>query len=208
MQDSCLSCYVNVVFWNVRSINNKTKDVLQVLDDGNIDIALIGETWFGEETNYYSKLIKDEGNFNVISQVRGSGKRGGGVAILVKNTIGFKPCKSNKFSTFEYADAILNLTCNDKVHLVYVYRLGETSTPVFFSELTDFLSDLSLKNEPLVVAGDYNIHWNEGHRPEVSKLNDIMNDFGLSQLVPYGATHRDGNMIDLLFCDVFIKYKV
>ena len=77
------------MLWNVRSLGNNLKHhfVQQTLEDQNIDIACITETWLSPDFGQDHTLseIKNFG-FNISSTSR-KGRRGGGVAILSSKTL-------------------------------------------------------------------------------------------------------------------------
>ena len=70
--------------WNVWSILNdeKLSNYLQVLEDNNIMIACITETWFDSKEGKFTATIKNAG-FEITHAHR-ENKRGGGVAIIYK----------------------------------------------------------------------------------------------------------------------------
>ena len=57
---------INILSWNVWSISNETKliDTLQILEDNDIHIACICETWFDCEKSKLTAIIGDAG-FNI-----------------------------------------------------------------------------------------------------------------------------------------------
>ena len=77
--------------WNVRSILNdeKRNNVLQVLEDYQIQIACITETWFDSKNGKFTADIKEAG-YELAHDFR-DGQRGGGTAILYKNNLNVKP---------------------------------------------------------------------------------------------------------------------
>ena len=79
-----------VMCWNVWSVLNGKKllNLLQILEDYNISIACITETWFDSKTGTFSSVIKKNG-FELHHAFR-EGKRGGGSAILYKSHLTIK----------------------------------------------------------------------------------------------------------------------
>ena len=79
-----LSITCNIFVWNVWSALNSEKltDLLLLLEDKNIQVACITETWFDSITANFTALIKERG-FEIVHSVR-EGKRGGGTAIIYK----------------------------------------------------------------------------------------------------------------------------
>ena len=113
---------VSCVLWNVRSICNKTDEVMQALDDANIDIGFITETWLEEHSGLTTHIIKGYG-FNICRTDRGS--RGGGIAVIYRNIV----CKevvfphyvSSSINSFEY-HAIQLTSTQEKYCIICLYR--------------------------------------------------------------------------------------
>ena len=70
--------------WNVRSVLNTEKldVVLQYMEDNNICIACLCETWFDAQNGTFTARIKKAGYD--IKHANRDGKRGGGVALIYK----------------------------------------------------------------------------------------------------------------------------
>ena len=79
-----MSTTLRCIAWNVQSICNKLYEVLSVLVDNDIDIALISETWLSQESSQITSILKQAG-YQIKHVFRQ--KRGAGVAILIKNTV-------------------------------------------------------------------------------------------------------------------------
>ena len=58
-----LSSSHRIRIWNVRSVakDEKLEGLLQILEDRNIYIACITETWFDRKNGKFTKSIKDYG---------------------------------------------------------------------------------------------------------------------------------------------------
>lgn len=74
---------LKIIFWNCRSIRNKSIELFNFLTDNNIDICLLSETWLkcGEKLTHR--------NYYCVRNDR-KGSTGGGVAILIKKSLKFK----------------------------------------------------------------------------------------------------------------------
>ena len=68
--------------WNVRSIlkDLKLNNVLQVLEDNDIQVACLCETWFDSQNGTFTATIKAAG-YEILHDNRDD-KRGGGTEIL------------------------------------------------------------------------------------------------------------------------------
>ena len=74
-----------MIVWNVRSLLNvqKLANLLQTLEDNDIQVACLCETWFDQQIGTFTPTIKAAG-FEIKHATR-EGKKGGGAAILYNN---------------------------------------------------------------------------------------------------------------------------
>ena len=185
--------------WNVQSLCNKVDEVISILSDNNIELAFFSETWFSSQENTITALLKSAG-FDITHFYRK--KRGAGVGILWHKNLDkkIKVIRTTRdFSTFQYQNLFFH--GNFKINLICLYRLQETSFSLFIEELNSLLSDQD-PSHPLVLLGDFNVHFENNESGEVKKLLDITSSFGLSQFV-VGPTHKLGHTLDLIFANSF-----
>ena len=67
----------------------------------------------------------------------------------------------------------------------------------FFTEFSDYLENVVLCKEQLVVVGDFNIHVDVPNDSDSSKFLDLLESFSLQQHV-VGPTHIHGHTLDLV----------
>lgn len=79
--------YINILQWNTRSITSNRESLESFLENENIHIACISETWLKDTTNF--RLSK----YSIICENREDGK--GGVAILIRNNLVWRPFEIN-----------------------------------------------------------------------------------------------------------------
>ena len=71
---------------NVRSIRNKALLVRDYIDERELDVVALTETWLGEDkTTAVSELCGED--FTFVHQPRGGARRGGGVGVLFRKTL-------------------------------------------------------------------------------------------------------------------------
>ena len=132
---------LNLLTWNVQSLCNKIHVFLQVLNDENIDIACIQETWFHSETNTITSTLKEAG-YNIAHVFR-TEKRGTGVAIIWKEKFQSKKqiCKiqPKTYDSLQYQCMSFNF--KPKLLVISIYRLQEIPFKQFLVDLEDLLSD-------------------------------------------------------------------
>jgi len=141
--------FCKILHWNVWSILEKRKFLLyfQILNDNQIDIALVNETWFQSEKGLFSKRAKDSG-YNVFHAFR-ENKRGGGVAIFYKNTLSIKDLNASTslYSSFEFSSVIVSLKSASKILLVSIYRKQEIHYSIFRDEWMEFMDQLMKRGD-------------------------------------------------------------
>ena len=176
-------------------MQNKLDDLIALLEDAGIDVAAITETWFTSQHNSYTAIIRDKGyeicHFNRDSQ------RGGGVALIYRNSYKLNSTKTYSFESFECILVSISGTSSRPLNFIVVYRYGELSPTLFLSEFYNFIDGIFIHFKNLVILGDFNLHINETFNASIIKFCDILASFGLSQLVEH-PTHEQGNIIDLI----------
>ena len=194
----------NVMIWNVWSIlnENKLKNFLQILDDNDIKLACVTETWFDSEVGTFSKVIKDEGY--ILHHAYRNNRRGGGCAILCRKDIYMKKeeASTEEYNSFEYSSASFNLDSRHKLYMICVYRKQEVSYDMFLEELTVFMDKAILMSDYLLIVGDFNIWIDNEANSKTTQLIQLMNAYGLNQMVK-DPTHRDGHTLDHIYVNEY-----
>lgn len=189
-----LSC----ALWNVRSICNKPDQVLQTLDNANIDIAFITETWLDNTSGNITYIIKNYG-FDILRTDRES--RGGGVAVIYRNikcTMLSPPYHvSSSINSFEYHITRFKTTY-ETYCIVCLYRKQEIPVSDFLEQV-DVLMDyvINTLTDVIIVLGDFNIHFDTINKASRDVI-DIFSSYGLDPLVGE-PTHVKGHTIDQIF---------
>ena len=183
--------------WNAQSLVNKVDDVLSILFDSKIDLACISETWFSDQSNTTTSVIKSAG-YNIAHVFRE--KRGAGVGIIWNNSLN-KQVRSKSvtklYDTFQYQNIIFHGKFS--INLMCIYRLQETSYSLFLQEFSEMLSDQDPRHS-LVLTGDFNVHFEKSNSQHVLDLAYLTSSFGLIQFVS-GPSNKFGHTIDLLFAN-------
>ena len=191
-QLATISCFL----CNARSLNNKIDLIVELLNDNQVDFAFITETWFSQESNAITSIIKQAGY--EIEHVYRS-KKGAGVAILWKSNFKVK-CnfKRKSYETFQFTNVEICGTV--KINVICIYRLQETSPAEFMLELDHLLSQYISKSDTIVLTGDFNFHFEKSELKDVIALTDVTSSYGLSQFVA-GPSHILGHTLDLVFAN-------
>jgi exonuclease III len=199
-----MSVKCKMLVWNVWSIAKEEKlgNFLQILEDRNISIACITETWFDRKNGTFSKTIKDAG-FKLNHDFR-TDKRGGGCAIIYKRNLLVKNGKasSSEFTSFEYSSIILTLKSRRKLLIVCVYRKQEIQFTVFHNEFTSYMDQVMKAGNMLCVVGDFNVWVDVDGDKEAETMLELMSTYGLEQNVN-GPTHREGHTLDQIYINPY-----
>ena len=146
------------MLYNPRSVVNKAENIMMTLEDRNVDIAAFCETWLVSKSNPTTAKIKQYG-YSIWHDYR-SEQRGGGTALIFKSSMKLSPISIKKFYTFECTAATLKSSCGTKIVFLVVYRTGNMCV-LLNEELDELISDLLLRCDCLVLAGDLNIHFDQ-----------------------------------------------
>jgi len=106
-------------------------------------------------------------------------------AFLPRDSFGISP------TTFEVIEASMSYCSLTLIVVVVIYCPGgDAITSQFYTELTAVLEQLANYSCPVVVTGDLNIHLDVVDDRDTRRLAELLDTFGLSQLVSE-PTHRD-----------------
>ena len=192
--------FENCLLWNAQSINNKINNFIQILEDNDINICCISETWLQTQNNTITAKLKESGytiyHFNRIS------KRGGGVAILLKSNYKTKFEKSLKYVSFEgIIQTVITSSNSANLTVIVIYRHFSEPFTLFLEEFYQFVEYVKLNFKFFVMCGDFNVHVNKSTDSETMKFMDILDTFSLQQTVN-SSTQKCGNILDLIItCD-------
>lgn len=160
----------------------------------NISIFFVTETWLTDMVNHTTAVIKSYG-YNIHHCYRDS-IRGGGVAIIYKPLFKVIRVTVNHNTSFESVTAKVKLQDNSFILCSCIYR-ADGRIPTFLSDLDNFLGDLFIKAEKLLVCGDFNIHLDVTNSNDTIQFHDIIDSYGLTQFVQH-PTHKSGHILDVV----------
>ena len=184
------------------------QNFLQILDDMNISLACVCESWFDSKEGLFSKMIKDSG-FKLHHAYREK-KRAGGVAILYKVHLSVKEGESSTslYLSFEFTCITLQTQSKKKIVVACIYRKQEVPFITFTEEFSIFIEKLVFRGDALMLVGDFNV-WVDIEDDEKGKqLLTLMQSYGMNQLIRE-QTHRGGHTLDQLYVNEFqlqVKY--
>ena len=182
---------------NTRSLVNKIEDLEVVINQNDVDIVCITETWL---TNNISNSVVDISNYTLVRKDRSADKRGGGVCTYIKSSIDFTTIDELNDSPFESLWVYLRpnrlprgFSC---LIIGIIYHPPQDDDATFTDHLISSL-DAALNKYPnagIMLVGDFN------------RLNYryISNHFNLRQTVKNPT--RGAAILDLIFTNLFHHY--
>ena len=206
----CLS--FNAATINCESANNKTLDLTDYISEQDIDVCCLTETWMTENDPVTAGELCPPGY--KLKSIPRKDRRGGGVAIILKQPLSLKPnqcCPPNSFQSFEHLNTvIIHPQCSKSINLTVVYRpprSNKNNIPisVFFDEISELFAVLCMTPDRLLITGDFNIHVDKPEDPAAAKFLSLLQSLGLVQHVTV-PTHVAGHTLDLVItredCDL------
>ena len=201
---------VKLGFVNCQSVCNKASEIAGYVVDNNIDILALNETWLhpGDVDNHVIGDLTPSGYlFHHIPRVG----RGGGVGVLIRNSLSVTKQPKLDASSFESIDLSIKAvsTC---IHLLVIYRIppskkNKLSPAMFLEEFSKLLENVSTSSGQLIIVGDINIHWDDMKNSERKKLVELLENYDLSQHIEQ-PTHVHGHTIDMVItrnCDNLLR---
>jgi len=192
---------INFGLLNARSVRNKSDIIAEYISDNDIDIMCITETWLTDSDN--DIMIRGDicpAGYKLF-QIPRQG-RGGGVAVIIKDTFTTTMCPSlSSIASLEYLELMVSYM-STSLRLIVVYRpppshKNKLTASVFFDEFERLLVYHTTTSGRLFICGDFNFHMNNIMNSDTVKFSKLLFSHNLTQHVE-GSTHRSGNTLDLL----------
>ena len=178
---------------NPRSVNNKGEAIHDLIVDNRLDICAITETWLHENAAVSVGNITPIG-YSTCHIPRQS--RGGGVAVVHRQSLPAKTVSNNKYTSFEYIETCVSGT-SDLLRVIVLYHPTGTFSPTFIEEFTDFLDRHVLTPGKLLLLGDFNFHVEDPSDTHAQRFVKLLESYNLKQHVTI-ATHEKGHTLDLV----------
>ena len=191
---------------NIRSVNNKIDDVRDLVQDRNIDVLTLCETWHEDADCVTIKRLRSL-EFNVLKTARPIDNKKsdsvnfvnhGGVAVIARH--GFSIAKidlKTMVVTFEYL--VVRIASKGASFIVIIVYRSDSVRPdrTFFSEFTKSLGAVATFSTPVTIVGDINIRLDRPDDGDTVTLLDDISRYDLSRFFTW-PTHHLGGLLDVV----------
>jgi hypothetical protein len=159
---------------------------------------MITETWIspGNEDNPQLSFLPD--GYKILHVPRPT-RRGGGVAIIYRECLNMQSHHVTPAKSFEGIEVVMTLA-SCCLRLITLYRPPPSpkngfSNKQFVTEFTDLVDSKITSAGKLIIAGDFNFHWDNPHNTATAQMKDVLYSANLIQHVT-GPTHLNGHTLD------------
>lgn len=195
----------NILYQNICSINNKTHLIEALLEEKpNLRAICISESWLDKDK---LELIKIN-NFHIGSSYCRELQDGGGVCILIDNSIEYKERTDISALSVEsnFEICAIDLLNVNKL-LINVYWPNSTKgIETFFTCLEKLLKMITNKdkNKCITIGGDFNVDFLKESKLK-RQLQNLMLTYDFHQLVkePTRVTKNSSTCLDLIFVNYY-----
>ncbi|CAJ1081981.1 LOW QUALITY PROTEIN: uncharacterized protein LOC116399339 [Xyrichtys novacula] len=131
--------------------------------------------------------------YSYLHQPRLTG-RGGGVAVIYKQTLKTTPAPTLSLHSFE--NISVKLPGPTPLVIVTIYRPPKPH-PSFLSDFSEFVTHLNTISSSVLLLGDFNFHIDNPTCKQASDFLDLLDTLNLTQHV-HSPTHSHGHTLDLV----------
>ena len=212
---------VRIGVMNVQSLGNKLDCVIDHITDNRIDIVGITETWLSNDDKNNMSVVNTclNNGYILLHRPRNTGRRGGGVGVLINNQINVKSrmiSVNPEITSFESMEVVITAG-SITIRLSVIYRMPPVKSKnglkqgTFCNEFNDYLEKLSCMNGNIVIVGDFNIDWLNTNGSERKQFCNILETFGFVQNI-CTETHRSHHLLDYIItrkdCNIISDFLV
>lgn len=200
---------MKIISWNVRSLVKNFVELSLILNDSNIDIININESWLGSDNSNSQFRLS---GFKIYRNDREGRKKGGGLCTYVKANL---KCDAQVYSNLNLSNQHLEALVLDiklpqtrPIIMINLYRPPSGKISEGIDQLQNILNQLPT-NAELFIAGDFNIDLSKENSPSHQAMKGFEHLNSLMQLINDSTriTNRSNTLIDHIYTNSeIIKY--
>ena len=193
---------LRIGLFNTRSVRNKLHHIAETLNEFDLDILCLTETWlFPSDIDIVRAALPKSHSIAHVPRTTTTGAPGGGVALIYSLAISNIKHGMAAFqaSSFELMGA--SFSCHRQIINIYiVYRPCHPGTDrAFMEEFGSFLDGLLLVGGNSVICGDFN-YWvdDPSSKPFSAEFVELLDLSNFENFVCF-PTHLSGHTLELIF---------
>lgn len=160
---------LSLCMMNTQSIRNKTADFVDYVCENEFDLVAVTETWLKAIDDSVRAQLCPTG-YKFLDKSR-EGRRGGGTALLYRDSLRVTMANSGQLESFEYSEWIVTPSASNNLRIFIFYRPPYSEDhrvpmSVFFDEFSNHIESVILSKEQLLIIGDFNIHVDVSSDPD------------------------------------------
>lgn len=192
---------LNIGLLNIRSLRNKVDYIVELLNEFNLDLLCLTETWLlGSDAGVIEAALPRTHELLQVPRPPNLGVRGGGVALVYSRALTgtrLLPLELD-LSSFEVMEVVTK-RARSVLRVALIYRPGHPGTDLtFMEEFGFFLESFSTKEGKLLICGDFNYWVDDPSRKPYS--SEFVRLLDINNLVNHvlSPTHVSGHTLDLV----------
>src|SRR5215469_933318 len=168
---------LSIYYQNVRSINNKLRQLEPILASSDYDFIILTETWLTQQNQDVIDTI-NKLQYESVDFIRNG--RGGGVSILIKHGIKYAKCINNT-----RLELCVIKTSNPQNLIIAGVYIPPNQSETWGDELIEAFNEIqqTYPNSKLIIIGDFNLPSWKPSSTDDNLINDILNELELKQIV-------------------------
>ena len=198
---------------NVRSAVNKAAEIHDIIESHHLDSLILTETWIdagaplaikqdiapiGFSVKHVHRTAIKGGRRGRISTGHGDAKRGGGLAVIYRDSLAIVDIKHSFSAHSSFESLCVKFSSSNKhINVIGIYRPPPAPDNIFFNEISNLLDAFDLLTDETIICGDFNCPGSSNVTID-TRLDQLIADRGLHQYVSSSTRKRNGNILDLV----------
>ena len=197
---------LSVLSFNIRSFFKNSVEFLATINNNNIDVVVLTETWLNSDTEELCNIQGYTGFHNYRKS-----KKSGGVSIFVNNNL-----KCDELNINVSNDTIeclgVKIYCKDSlkwVNVIGIYRPPSGLINSFNLRLNEIFNRYKICDSNTVITGDFNIClMRQDQHKDTSEFIDVMHSFHFYPLItrPTRVTDQNNSLIDHFWTNILSDF--
>ena len=182
-----MSDWLHYGLGNCHPVVNKTQSIKVEINNNNLDLCVLMETWLKPDDMLTAHQIFLIG-YKAICILR-TGRTGGGIVLVHRADNNIKLDKIHTKSKMEGVTFMYHCPSYNH-HLTVVYRPPDTSVVQFTSDLTDALEEYVNQHGHHTILGDFSVWINDKNDSDMINFSDFLNTFDLTNKVQFSINKQ------------------